>query len=191
VISQAIITIKSHPEASKDMIELELTYLAKSLPEGLKDCPKKELLDIYIPKDSPHPKLRLRKRGDVFELTKKEPIDPKDASIQTEHTIPLTKEEFEALSRIEGKRIAKTRFLYNHEGHQAEIDVFQESLKGLVLIDFEFNTKTQKSAFKMPQFCLAGVTQEIFIAGGVICGKSYKDIEPDLKRFGYKRLCLE
>jgi len=31
------------------MIEREITYLAKELPSGLKDCPFKEIIDVYIP----------------------------------------------------------------------------------------------------------------------------------------------
>lgn len=40
----------------------------------------------------------------------------------------------------------------------------------------------------MPDFCLAEVTEEDFVAGGVICGKSYADIESELARFGYEKL---
>ena len=43
----------------------------------------------------------------------------------------------------------------------------------------------------MPDFCLADVTQEKFIAGGMICGKSYEDIEKELKRFNYVKLFLD
>jgi hypothetical protein len=61
------------------MIELEKTYLLKFLPEGLRDFKSKEIIDVYLPKNSAHPKLRLRKNGDKFELTKKEPIQDGDA----------------------------------------------------------------------------------------------------------------
>ena len=53
------------------MLELEKTYLAKYLPEDLMTCRKKEIVDIYLPKDSPHPKLRLRKSWSWYEITKK------------------------------------------------------------------------------------------------------------------------
>ncbi|MEK6905851.1 MAG: hypothetical protein AABX24_05615 [Nanoarchaeota archaeon] len=43
----------------------------------------------------------------------------------------------------------------------------------------------------MPNFCLAEVTQEDFIAGGMICGKTYEDIEDDLRKFKYNKLFLE
>jgi len=62
------------------MIELEKTYLAKEIPKGLKDCKHKEIIDIYIPKSTEHPHIRIRKNGDRFEMTKKEPVEVKDNS---------------------------------------------------------------------------------------------------------------
>jgi len=56
------------------MIELERIYLAKFIPGNLKNCKSKEILDIYIPKSSAHPKIRIRKNRDKYEMTKKEPI---------------------------------------------------------------------------------------------------------------------
>jgi CYTH domain-containing protein len=174
------------------MIELEKTYLAKHLPSGLRSCKCKEIIDVYIPKTSAHPKLRLRKNGDYFELTKKEPINNGDASRQKEQTIILDETEFNARSQqFEGKRARKIRYLYDYRGDMAEFDVFQDDLLGLVLIDFEFKTLTEKDNFQIPDFCLADITQEVFTAGGMICGKSYKDIEDDLNKFGYKKLFLE
>ena len=173
------------------MVELEKTYLVKNLPENLGSCEFKEIIDIYLPKSSDHSKLRLRKNGDKFEMTKKEPVDGKDSSRQKEQTIVLAEEEFNALNELKGRRVCKFRYLYSYNGQIAEVDVFQDMLEGLVLVDFEFEVMRDKDNFKMPDFCLADVTQEVFVAGGVICGKSYKDIEDDLNRFGYQKLNLK
>lgn len=170
------------------MLELELTYLAKTLPENLRELPFKEIIDIYYPKDQDHPKLRLRKSGDTHEITKKQPVDENDKSKQLEQTIALTPEEFAALSQSEGKKVHKLRYYYEFEGRTAEIDVFQGPLEGLVVVDFEFDSEAEKNGFAMPDFCLADITQETFIAGGVICGKAYADIKNELDAFGYKKL---
>ena len=74
------------------------------------------------------------------------------------------------------------------EGKMAEIDVFADELEGLVLIDFEFDTVEEKSTFKMPSIALADVTQEDFVAGGLLAGKTYNDIALELKRFNYKQI---
>ena len=173
------------------MVELERTYLVKKFPDNLKNYKFKEIIDIYIPKSSDHPKIRIRKNGDRFEMTKKEPVIGGDASHQEEQTIVLTENEFMALNNIEGKRVRKLRYEYDYNRLSAEVDVFQDDLNGLVLIDFEFATIKEKDSFEMPDFCLADVTQETFVAGGMVCGKSYADIENGLNTFGYKKLFLE
>jgi CYTH domain-containing protein len=169
------------------MIELEKTYLAKEIPAGLSECRRKEIIDIYIPKSRRHPTLRIRKNGSEFEMTKKEPVE-NDASHQREQTIVLTNEEFLVLNKLDGKKVRKIRYYYEHGRNVAEIDVFQDALLGLVLVDFEFDTMAEKDRFEMPEFCLADISNEEFIAGGMICGKSYEDISSDLNRFGYKKL---
>jgi CYTH domain-containing protein len=168
------------------MIEIEKTFLARELPKGLKKCKSSEVVDIYFPKEAKHPTIRVRKNNDKYEITKKVQLDPNDASTQKEHTISLSKEEFLTLSKIDGRRLRKIRYYYEYEGKTAEIGVFQGELKGLVLVDFEFNSAEEMNNFKMPDFCLVDVTQDEFVAGGMLCGKKYKDIEPELKKYGYK-----
>ena len=167
-------------------VELERTFLAKRIPD-LTGCRKKEIIDIYIPKTAVHPVIRIRKNGNTFEITKKEPVDG-DCSKQTEKTIPLTPEEFEALSRIDGKKLHKIRHLLDWNNRTAEVDVYQDPLAGLVLVDFEFRTEEERDRFVPPDFCLADITQEEQVAGGMLCGKSYEDIAPWLEKFGYKKL---
>jgi CYTH domain-containing protein len=167
-------------------VELERTFLAKFIPKNLKDG--REMLDVYLPRSAEHPKLRARKIGDIFEITKKNPVKEGDASEQIEQTIPLTKEEFDELSTLEGKRVRKVRYSFDYNGVRCEVDVHQGGMKGLVVIDFEFKTKKEKDEFKAPDFCLVEVTQEKFLAGGLLCGKSYEDIKEKLEKLGYRSL---
>lgn len=172
-------------------IELELTYLARELPADLATKPSKMLVDVYYPASDPHPLVRIRQKGDSYEITKKEMASGADSSNMLEHTIKLTREEFDALSAAPGKRVAKRRYEYEYEGRKAEIDVFQGGLNGLVVVDFEFTDREDQLAFQMPDFCLADVTQEAFIAGGKLAGKSYADIQDDLNRYGYQQLHIQ
>ncbi len=169
------------------MDEFELTFLPKKLPD-LSGCISKEVLDIYVPSTADHPNLRIRRLGEKFEITKKQPVKESDASHQIETTIPLGEEEFDELSQIPGRRVCKIRYLYNEKGKTYEIDVFQGDLKGLVLADIEFSSLEEKMAYSAPEWMLADVTQEKFIAGGMLCGKTYSDIESRLADFGYRRL---
>ena len=169
-------------------IEIELTFLVKALPADLEKYPHKDLLDIYLPTESIHPILRLRQKGNSFEMTKKLAIDAADHSEQTEMTIPLDEEEFTEFATLPGKRVKKIRYAYPYRGVTAEIDVFQDALTGLVIADFEFKSSEEKNKFVIPEWCLAEVTQEESLAGGMLAGKSYKDIEELLKKFDYKKI---
>jgi CYTH domain-containing protein len=171
------------------MIEREKTFLLKYFPENLFSAPKKEIIDVYLPKTADHPVLRLRKNGESYEITKKQPIVKGDSSCQKEQTIVLTEEEFSDLfSQLDGKKLHKMRYYYEYLGRKAEIDVFLGDLQGLVLVDFEFETDEEKEAFCIPDFCLVEVTQEKDIAGGMLCAKKYADIEEFLNRFLYQPL---
>ena len=169
-------------------IELERTFLLKNIPAGLKKCKSIEIIDIYIPKTAEHPILRIRKKGDFFEITKKYPIKGKDSSEQGEYTISLSKEEFGELSQLRGKRFRKMRYFYPFDGKTAEIDVYLDDLQGLALVDFEFESREEKDKFKTPDFCLADVTQEKFAAGGILAGKRYSDLQSVLEQRGYKKI---
>jgi CYTH domain-containing protein len=170
------------------MKELELTYLAKYIPDGLSECSSKRIVDRYIPFKSAHPVIRLRKSGEKMELTKKEPISGKDSSFQLEQTIIITQEEYAMFEKISAKVVAKTRYNYPYQGRMVEVDVFEENLVGLVLVDVEFESHQEKENFLMPEFCLAEVTQEKFTAGGMLAGKKFSDIQAELVTFGYAGL---
>jgi len=172
------------------MIELEKTYLAKYLPKDLKACSHKEIIDVYIPQDRDHPVLRLRKNGSNYELTKKTPVNENDISIQQEQTIVLDEVEFAACEKLSWKKIQKIRYNYEYQWLIAEIDIFQWDLLGLILVDFEFTSVQDKDSFIMPDFCLEEITQELFTAWGVLCGKSYEDIKNNLNKFHYQKLFL-
>ena len=173
------------------MIELERTFLAKYLPASLKACSSKEIIDRYIPKELEHSQLRIRKSGNLYQMTKKEPVKGQDSSEQTEQTIRLREDEYNTLVKLPANVTHKIRCYYKKDGATFEFDVFQGDKNGLVMIDVEFKTSEEKAAFKMPDFCLAEVTQDKAFAGGVLCAKMYADLEPELNKHGYKKLVLE
>jgi len=169
-------------------IELERTFLLKYKPENFDKCKSVEIFDVYFPQSSEHPVLRLRKKGDSLELTKKFPLDGKDSSEQAEHTIILSEEEFKEFSKLEGKKLRKIRHYYPMGNLMAEIDVYQDNLQGLCVVDFEFKTKEEKDAFKMPDFCLCDVSQEKTFAAGLLADKGYDDIKSFLDKLNYKNI---
>lgn len=169
-------------------IELERTFLVKSLPKDFEKSNYAEIIDIYIPENEEHPVLRIRKRKDIFEITKKTILRGKDSSVQTEQTISLSENEFLKLSKIKGKRLRKIRYYFNFKNRVAEIDVYKDDLEGLVMVDFEFNLEKEKEEFQMPEFCLAEVTQEKHTAAGMMAGKKYSEISNLLSKYSYKKI---
>lgn len=112
-----------------------------------------------------------------------------NSSEMRKQTITLTEVEFTSLNnQIKGKRIQKLRYQYKHKSNIAEVDIFQKDLKGLILVDFEFSTTEEKNNFKMPNFCLAEITQKNLLLGELLCRKKYKDITNKLEEFKYKKL---
>lgn len=170
------------------MIELELTYLAKEIPDDLKNSESKKIIDLYIENGTGHADLRIRKNGDKYEITRKRPVKDGDSSIQEEQTIPINEEEFNVFLTANSKKVEKKRYYYKYEDKTAEFDFFEDNLDGLVLVDFEFETEEEKIKFEMPNFCLKDITQEEFTAGGMLAGKNYSEIKKELDRFNYKKI---
>lgn len=171
-------------------LEIELTFLASRLPKEIMGTAPKRLVDIYIPEDSSFPIVRLRQKGSEFEITKKVAVREGDFSSHIEHTIALTKDEFDALQKSSNRTVEKDRYCVKIDGFPAEVDIFRGELLGLIMIDFEFENEEARALFHIPACCLADVTQEKFVLGGQLAGKSYADIQKELDSFNYQRLSL-
>jgi len=171
-------------------LEREKTYLARYIPAQINGAQSEVIRDIYIPAEADHATIRLRRRGDKLELTKKEPVVGTDSSRQNEHTILLTQAEYNAFEPISNKELIKRRYYCTIYGHDAEIDIFQGKLAGLVMIDFEFPSDEAMASFEPLECCLADVTQDIVSAAGWLAGKSYQDIASQLADLGYQPLSL-
>ena len=176
-------------------IEREFTFLINELPADLDKFPSKIVEDNYIPASSDHPIMRIRRNGDKFTITKKHPVDAADdgrhgdSTRQVENTIPLSRDEYDFLNQLNGKRFKKRRFAYKINGYDAELDIYLDKLSGLAVIDFEFKSDEEMAKFVKPDFIGADISQEIITAGGMLAGKSYSDIAAELlKKYDYKPL---
>lgn len=169
--------------------EYERTYLARCLPDEIRGIDSVVIRDVYIPETVAHAHLRLRQKGDAFVMTKKVPIRDSDSSAMYEHTIELDRAEYDALIATSNRVLQKRRYNVLIDGYEAEVDVYEGGLKGLVTIDFEFASAVDKDSFAADSHALlADVTQEEFIAAGYLSGKSYDDIAGELEKYGYERI---
>ncbi len=143
-----------------------------------------------MPANSKHAKLRIRRSGDSYTITKKSLISEETASEQVEENISINKEEFDAFRNIEGNKIEKIRYYYKYLDRCVEFDVFCGKLRGLVLVDIEFESSDDMKKFIMPDFCLADVSEEELIAGGVLSRQSFKSLSDFFKKYNYKKIIL-
>lgn len=169
-------------------LEFERTFLVHHLPSGFGSAPRVEIEDYYFPPDSGRPRLRARRSGETYELTKKEMLS--DAAEHAESSISLDAAEFGAITVGAIGVIRKMRIRMALPDILAELDIFQHKLQGLVLAEFEFTDRASLERFVPPTFCMADVTHEFFVAGGLLVGKTFADLEPDLRRFGYRPIRL-
>ncbi len=172
-------------------IETERRFLLKKLPKDLEKFSCHIIEDFMLKTNEPHPHIRLRRKGDKFLLVKKYPKDNQNKLQMVEETITLNEIEFNALKKNDYTKQKKWRFNYIFEGQNTEIDIWTDDLKGLAIFEIEFENKDLADKFEMPNFCLKDVTNEEWLAGGMLSGKKYSDIKDKLEKFNYKPIVLK
>jgi len=156
------------------MLENELTFLIKKLPEDLEKYPKNEIRQGYY-SDMPSP-LRIRDEGGKFSLTKKLKIKEDDFSRYDEIDLLIKKEEFERLWSVCKKSLSKTRYYYPIGDLMTEIDIFYGKLEGLKTVEVEFSREKDRKKFVPPEWFSYDITQEKWSANSVLSDMSYEEI---------------
>ncbi len=157
------------------MLEIEKTFLIKKIP-NLSSYKSDKIKQGYI--SSPPSPLRIRQKGNKFELTKKLPLKEGDYSSAEEINILLTEYEFNKLWPLTEKSLEKTRYYIPlGDNLMAELDVFQDKLKGLAFIEVEFNSQEQMDSFQAPKWFGKDITQEDFSSNCFLAGKTFSEIK--------------
>lgn len=133
-------------------MEIERKFLLKELPENLDTYPVRHLEQGYL---CTAPVVRIRRDNDKYELTYK----GKGSMVREEHNLPLTKEAYEHLrEKIDGRLIAKKRYMIPLGNYTVELDVFEGDLAPLVLAEVEFPSEEEANAFVAPDWFAEDVT---------------------------------
>ena len=170
--------------------ELERTFLARRLPAEAHAALHQLIEDYYLASGtSDLPRLRARRVGSALTLTKK--IQGMEPSEHVEHCIDLDQVEFEAVCASAIGKLRKDRLNLFYAGTTPVIDIFRDSLYGLVLIEFEFADRAEMETFEAPDICLVDVTDEKFVAGGSLATTNLIGITPELERLGYSPIFAE
>jgi adenylate cyclase len=134
---------------NKKNIEIERKFLIKKLPDNLDSYPKKKISQGYL---NTSPVIRIRSEDNKYFLTYK----GNGLIKHTEYNLPLDKISFDKLiQKCEGFIIYKTRYIIPLKGYpalKAELDVFEDTFKGLVIVEVEFEDEQSAGLFIPPDW---------------------------------------
>jgi len=145
-----------------EQIEIERVFLIKRLPRDLyKYKPIAiDTGDFYNPDKTDEigvDHLTIRRKGDHYEIRKKE---GNSEYKKIEHTIRITKEEFDLLMSIVPQRHQKNMYLYPiSDGRICEIDVYLGKLAGYARVEIEFKNEEEMKNFTPPEWFGIEITE--------------------------------
>ena len=152
--------------------EWERRFLLDRLPEHANIIRVRHIIDRYINGTT----LRLRQEADaeltVFKLTQKLRAVSTGARQGLITTMYLTEDEFRILEKLPAQVLKKTRYSVPPFG----IDVFEDTLAGLVIAEAEFNSAEEASQWPLPPFILHEVTDDARFTGGELVRTSRKEL---------------
>jgi len=162
-------------------IERERRFLLERLPQGIKVTRVRRITDRYINGTA----LRLRVQHEdngptVFKLTQKVPAPGNGAQQGLITSMYLTEEEFAVIAQLPARMLSKIRYSVPPFG----IDVFEDTLQGLVLAEAEFQSGELADALVIPSFIRCEVSADSRFAGGHLVAASRQDLERWLSEYG-------
>lgn len=125
------------------MIEIERKYLLKTLDLDLSKLHYVNIQQGYLSSD-PVVRVRISEQGPYIGVKGPGTI----SRVEKEYKIPL--EDAEYFIQISPGKILKKRYFYPVGKHKWEIDIFEGSLAGLILVEIELEHEDE--AFEMPPF---------------------------------------
>jgi CYTH domain-containing protein len=170
-------------------LEQERRFLLRSIPEDmLGDKNFIRIIDRYIPST----RLRLRRMesplGDalIFKLGQKyRPSDFEDhQAIMT--NLYLNEVEYKVLEALGGPQLAKRRYPYLLGKYKYAIDVFEDTLAGLILAEIEGGSAVDLTSIPVPRFALQEVTSDPAFSGANLAGLTGVELNKILSAHGIK-----
>ena len=134
-------------------MEIERKFTIKNLPD-LSHLLFLKIEQAYLNVD---PVIRIRRQNEEYYLTYK----GKGMMAREEYNLPLNKESFyHLLDKVDGQIIKKTRYLIPFENDTIELDVFEGSLKPLIIAEVEFKSERDAYEFTPPEWFDQDVTMD-------------------------------
>lgn len=134
-------------------MEIERKYLVPTLPENYTSYPCVKIEQGYL---STEPVVRIRRWNDEYFLTYK----GAGLMVREEYNLPLTEASYRHMRpKADGIIIEKTRYQIPFEDrYTIELDIFEGSLRPLMLAEVEFSSKEEADNFVPPDWFGEDVT---------------------------------
>lgn len=138
------------------MTEIERKFLLDARPADLDDHPRRAIEQGYLAVDDDGAEVRLRRADDTTTLT----VKSAPGLERVEEEIRIDARQFESLWPLTaGRRIVKTRHLVPlADGLTAEVDSYDDALRGLLTAEIEFPSVTASEGFAPPEWLGREVT---------------------------------
>jgi CYTH domain-containing protein len=169
------------PEHKYARIERERRFLLDHFPSNANALRVRRIVDRYIGDTA----LRLRKQSEdrgpiIFKLTQKISAPSSGAQQGFITTMYLTENEYCVLAQLSAKTLSKNR----HSVPPFGIDVFEGTLKGLILAEAEFDSAETADALTIPCFISQEVSDDDRFTGGHLARASRQDLRTWLFEYG-------
>ncbi|MCA0928745.1 CYTH domain-containing protein [Ruegeria profundi] len=137
--------------------EIERKFLVAKLPD-LSGAAKAVVRQGYLTAPDDSTELRLRQKNDKFFLT----LKGGGTMVRVEREAEISSEQFETFwPETEGRRVEKERYTGQlPDGRVYELDVFLGGLAPLRLVEVEFQTEAEASAYTPPDWFGPDVTAD-------------------------------
>ena len=137
--------------------EIERKWLVVDAPDEALSAPSDRIEQGYLTIGSDGAETRVRRRGERCFLT----VKSGSGLVRAEHEVELTEAQFEVLwPATDGARLVKTRHTLRADGHLIELDVYEGSLRGLMVAEIEFDDAWGATAFVAPYWFGLEVTDD-------------------------------
>ncbi|MFC1790078.1 adenylate cyclase [Patescibacteria group bacterium] len=170
-------------------IELELAWLVQSLPADLKKHRSVVIRQAYLASDDPKVKdIRIREKGGKYTQTTKTFLkNAQETGFNREETIEIEKKEFDEFFRQSKKRVKKIRYFYPLADNLiAEVDLYQDNLKGLDVVEVEFPNFLAYENFTPPAWFGKEVTDSKGVYPPLIANLTIKEVNEINQKYRQK-----
>lgn len=139
------------------MIEIERKFLVKKPPSDYLSWPVVCIKQGYLAFTEDDIEVRIRQMDNKYYQTLKKG----QGLMRGEIEIELTKEQFDKLwPATERKRLIKKRYIKDEKQYKIELDIYEDKLKGLMIVEVEFNSESESRDFSPPDWFDREITDD-------------------------------